>query len=243
MAKRGRPKKQTEENKFKKELTGIIIVLISIIGLGTALGFDFGPVGKIIVSFMGFLAGTLHFVLLITLLIVGIFMIIRRGLPKLLSSKMLGAYIIFISALVLVHINFIDSVGIESIFSDTIANFEESVQDINKLSGGGLLGASLSWALIQMLAVNGAKIVAYTLLGIGILIFTGMSLFDLLKNLKFYTKKAVTLNKKPKITKEDIEKVEEDYETDNKIVVSSVDELISQTHAEEKVEEKEEVKK
>ena len=82
-------KKRKDSNnnkvKFSSELTGLILVLISIIGIGS-----FGPVGHIIKSFAIFLMGNWYAIFIILLLILGLYMIIKRGTPKFFSGRLVG---------------------------------------------------------------------------------------------------------------------------------------------------------
>ena len=73
------------------ELYGIVLVLIAILGIG-----KYGPVGRFIAGLALFLVGNLYFFLLISILILGIYIIINRENAKLFSSKMIGIYLIII---------------------------------------------------------------------------------------------------------------------------------------------------
>lgn len=74
MAKKKKRKNSDEGKvKFSAELTGLILVLISIIGIG-----NFGPVGHVIKSFAIFLMGNWWAIFIILLLILGLFMIMKE---------------------------------------------------------------------------------------------------------------------------------------------------------------------
>ena len=100
MAKR---KKRTSSEKkattFKIDLTGLILILIAIIGLG-----KFGIVGDFIRSFAAFLVGNLYAVLLLALFIVGIYIIFKKTTPNFFSGKLVGLYIMTFALLVLAHL-------------------------------------------------------------------------------------------------------------------------------------------
>ena len=83
------------------ELYGIVLVLISILGIG-----KYGPVGRVISSFGLFLVGSLYFFLLLFILGIGIYIIVKRQIPNLFSSKLLGIYLIVIGVLVFLHQNY-----------------------------------------------------------------------------------------------------------------------------------------
>ena len=73
MAKRKKRKTTTSKVKFSSELTGLIFILIGIIGIG-----NFGPVGHIIKSFAIFLMGTWWAIAVSLLMILGLYMIVKK---------------------------------------------------------------------------------------------------------------------------------------------------------------------
>ena len=76
MAKRKKSKESKSSPTYSVELTGLILILIGIIGMG------FGIIGNFIKQFMMFLAGEFWFVILFGVLILGISMLFKRKLPK-----------------------------------------------------------------------------------------------------------------------------------------------------------------
>ena len=106
MAKR----KKRKEDKSKKfpymnELYGICLILLSILGIG--MNKPLGLVGKISRAFAVFLVGSWDLVLLATCFILGGYLLIKRSWPKLLSSRMIGIYILAIGILVFSHLNYV----------------------------------------------------------------------------------------------------------------------------------------
>ena len=93
-------KKRKEEKKpssgYKVELIGVILIAASIIGI-----CQFGIVGNFLSGFASFLVGTAYNILLAALLIVGIYMIVKRQEPDFFTSKLVGLYIIFFDMSVL----------------------------------------------------------------------------------------------------------------------------------------------
>ena len=116
MAKKKKSKKD-EETKLgvSVELTGLILILIGIIGFG------FGPVGSIIKKFAMFLVGGWAWIfLLIFILGLGVYMLIKRSLPKFWSQRLVGLYILIIVVLVASHFEFIkECQGAKDIFQTT----------------------------------------------------------------------------------------------------------------------------
>ena len=92
-------KKDTEKKfAYNNEVTGIILILISIIGI-----CRYGPVGRFISSFAVFLVGTIYPVLLIMLLLLGLYLIVKRETPDYFSSKLLGLYTFILALLIFLH--------------------------------------------------------------------------------------------------------------------------------------------
>ena len=126
MAKKKKSKEQTSKVSYGIELKGIVLILIGIISFG------FGPIGALGKKFSMFLAGSWYFVILISLIIIGL-------------------YLLFIVILVFSHYGFLENP--KHIINITYNNFMERIASIsgtNALAtngtttiviGGGLIGA------------------------------------------------------------------------------------------------------
>ena len=221
-------KKRKEENikksGYKVEVAGILLILLAIIGI-----CKFGPVGTFISGFAAFFVGTMYNILLGTLLIIGGYIIVKREKPTFFTSKLVGLYIIIIAALVLMHIGYVKKLDIQGveILKQTLDNLLGFIKDAKEISGGGMIGALFSTLFVKMFTFDGTNIVCIFLIICGSIMFTGLSIYDIVKASK---------NKIGKIVKvkpdKDVIKVENAYEEDNKVIVSSVEELIH--HNEEK---------
>lgn len=229
-------KKRKEEKKqssnYQVELTGILFLLISVIGFGA-----FGFLGRMFRAFAIFLFGAWFWIFFGALFAVGIYMIVKRDKPNFFTSKLFGLYVIVISILVLSHTKYLeqnDLTGFD-ILKETVTNFFESIDTIRNAQGGGIIGALVSLGLVKLVDLKGTRIVVITLLLCGIVMFTGVSFYDMYKWIQAKLKSAKSHQREHK-EREEISQVEEEYEKDNKIVVSSVDELI---HVSDSIEEKE----
>ena len=136
MAKK-KTKKSKSNNKFEytNEIVGVIIILIGVIGiLGT------GIIGNMVKNFSIFLVGTLYLLLLITLVIVGILLIFKENSINLLSSRMIGVYILLISFLVLLHIKYIELNGSKgtAIITETFDNLMVAFSNSSALSNSAI---------------------------------------------------------------------------------------------------------
>ena len=233
------PKKKTkkttkkESNNYSVELIGILLIIIAIIGIIPGTGI----VGNFISNFSAFLVGTWYNVLLILVMIIGAYMIVKRAKPDFFTSKLIGLYIFIIGILVLSHLPYIEEGKLEGlkVINETINKFMSSASSRANL-GGGLIGSCFSSLFVYLFAMNGTRIVTWALIVCGIIMFTGISIYDAFFKVKNKLKHEKKL--KPK-EQEKIEKIEEKYENDNKVVYRSIEELI---HKEEPKEEtKEEV--
>lgn len=238
MAKKKKTKKDdTEKVGFSAELTGLILILIGIIGFG------FGPVGSIIKKFAMFLVGGWAWIfLLIFLLGLGIYMLIKRCLPKFLSQRLVGLYIIVIVLLVASHFGFIEQCdGAGDIFQSTIDQYMERISTIGSNTalftsgdtsieiGGGILGAIFSIGLSSLFGLTGTKIVCVILTIFGIILFFNITLADIVSKIKAFFSSLKNTTPKEKPVKEEEYQYEEDQEFEekkkDKIVITSMEEL------------------
>ena len=219
--KKKRKETKKKDTGYKVELIGLLLILIAIIGFIP----DTGPVGEFISDFSVFLVGTWYNLLLAALMVVGVYMMIKREKPDFFTSKLIGLYIFIIGILVFSHVKYLENTKLEGleIITETVNNFMSSKSHVNV--GGGIIGAIFSLLFVTLFALNGTRIVTLALLICGSVMFTGVSMYDAIKaiinKLKQYKKKEKEIK-----DKKEIEKVEDNYDKDDKIVVSSVDELI-----------------
>ena len=223
--KKTRKSKKTETSNYKYELVGFLLILISIVGFINA-----GIVGRFIKSFAVFLVGTWYAVLFLGVILVGIFMMVKRKKPDFITAKLIGFYILIIGILLFSHINYLENTDLKGfdIIGETVNNFMVSSGNAEANLCGGILGAVFSSVCLYLFDVSGTKIVIGALIVCGIVMFTGVSIMDVIKNtLEKAKEKKATLHKKT--ADKEIKEVEEAYEEevkDNKIIVSSVEELI-----------------
>ena len=182
MAKKKTKKNNKNKFEYSNEIVGVIIILLGVIGLlGT------GIIGNMVKSFAIFLVGTIYLLLLVLLIVIGILLIFKKENINLLSSRLIGIYIIVISFLVLLHIKYIEINGTKGIkiITDTFNNLMISFSNTNALSnsGGGLIGAIFSYLFVSAFGI-GAKIVVYTLFVLGIILVLNVSILELFNKIK-----------------------------------------------------------
>lgn len=184
-------KKQKREKKkgfaYSNEVIGLLIILISIIGIG-----GYGPAGNFVRAFAIFLVGNVYLVLLIVALIAGGFLILKRESPKLFTSRMIGSYIIILSFLILLHIKYIEINGTEGIkiISETFENLMLAFKNTNNVSnsGGGIIGAVFAWLFVSLFG-DGTIIVVITLIVLGTILLFNVSLLNLFTKIKEFIDK------------------------------------------------------
>lgn len=232
MAKK-KARKDNEKGKFKytSELVGFIIVLIAIIGL-----CGFGMIGDIVRGFGLFLVGSWFQLLLAALFIIGIYMAIKREMPEFWNTKMIGLYLIFIALLLFSHLNYVKELGGNGvdIFKETIDNLMLSLKSVDAIDGGGIIGGIFSFIFYKLLGSDGAFVVSCALVLFGIILLFNVSLVDSIKWLFEKIKGMFKKKDKESVSVDESNSDNHDEEKDNKIVVSSVDELI---HVNDKQEE------
>ena len=165
-------KKRKEEKKtssgYKTELIGVILIAASIIGI-----CEFGIVGNFLSGFASFLVGTAYNILLASLLVVGIYMIVKRQEPDFFTSKLVGFYIIVFAFLIFFHTKYIKQLDVEGfeIIKETINNLMGAINGVEKIQGGGILGAILSVLFVKLFTINGTRVVCIVLIICGFVMF------------------------------------------------------------------------
>ena len=183
--------KDSEKKKFQysNEVAGILIVLMSIIGIG-----NYGPAGNFIRSFSVFLVGSINTFFLIYLLIIGAYLVLKRKSPNFFSMKSIGLYMMVICYLVYLHTTYITKNGTEGIkiitetFDNLLLTFKSP--ELISNSGGGMIGAVFSYAFYSLFK-DGTNIVIITLGVLGLILCFNFSIYDLLNKIKEKTKEKV----------------------------------------------------
>ena len=242
MPKRKRKKNaNTNNTKFSVEITGLILILIGVIGLGV-----FGPVGNIIKDFAIFLFGSYYNILIILVLLLGMYMLFKRKLPKFFTSRLVGFYLILLSGLTLAHMNYVEGgTKIGDVLNNSMEVFLSVInQGFVGLSqtGGGIIGLFISWGLISLLDKVGTYIIISVIIAFGLILLFNISFSDLLDKIGAFFEKRKEKSKEKKIKKINQKMDEEDNEDeeDDKVVIRSVEELKKYKTGNEEV--KEEVK-
>ena len=213
-------KKDSEKKEFQysKELQGLFLILIGIIGFG-----DFGIVGTIIKGFSVFLCGTWYPIFLILSLVLGVYFVAKRKSPNYFTARLIGLYTVIVALLLFSHINYVSNNELSGIdiFRVTIDNIMSSLNnfDLLKDTGGGMLGALFSSLFVTLFDINGTLVVVVVLAIFGVVMLFDITLADIIK--------AMIKPFKRKEKKEEKSLVSENEESDDgKVVITNLNEII-----------------
>ena len=188
MARRRKASTMLKSLKPSVQVTGIILILIGIIGFGV-----FGPVGRYIKCFGVFLFGNYFVLFDIIMFALGTFMLFTKKLPNFVSMKLIGIYLFVLSVLGILNMNRItQGVSLDTTFNVFRENYlvtvSSSLFSNISLTGSGIVGLFVSWCFTALLSKIGAMIVMVVLAIVGIvLLFNidyGKLFSDLFENFK-----------------------------------------------------------
>ncbi|MBR3897901.1 MAG: DUF87 domain-containing protein [Bacilli bacterium] len=226
MAKRKKRKQTKKDTSYGVELKGILLLLVAIIGC-----CPFGITADIFKGFAGFIAGAWYIVPLVGIGITGMYMIVKREMPDFITSRLIGLYLFMLGILILSHNQYITELGdkgVEAgqIFTETINNLMGFVKHTESIQGGGMIGAIFSVIGYKMLTIEGTNVVCVALMICGVVMFTGVSIYDMIQKAKEKLGQ-IKDNKKELKVREAAREAEEEYENEEnkKVVISSIDEL------------------
>jgi len=233
MAKR-KQKKEKEKFEYSNEIIGILLILLSIIGM---LGY--GRAGNFIRSFSVFLVGVAYFPLLVVFLVLGLYLIIKRKTPKLISRTSIGIYLIVVALLTLLHLEYVRGVESTEIIMETFRNVMLAFKSSSLISncGGGIFGALLVY-LFNWAFADGIIIVIITLIILGLILALNTSVLNMFKKLRVHKP-----DKHVKEVNEDSSVTSNEESDDKRIVISSIEELTNKRDEKEEVDDDVPIKK
>ena len=186
MAKRKKKRSKKSDNGIMIELYSIVLAIASILGIG-----KLGIVGRLIASFSLFLTGSVYIVFLFFLLIIGVYSFIKREWPDFISTKALGCYLFVIGLLCFMHWEFVsqNDGNTNLIFKETMSQLVKGFNSIVNSGaigqsvsvGGGLIGGLFALAFSELFSYTGMQIVTITFIIVGLCLFTGFSVMDLIR--------------------------------------------------------------
>ena len=188
MAKKKKRKETKKKFEYQVELYGIFYILLGILGI-----CGYGPCGEFICACFAFLFGCLYLVFLIGIILMGLYIIIKKEYPDFWNTKLVGFYILIIGILMLLHMSYVNDgfISFGNTMTKTFQNSMHVFDIINGASrnlafeniGGGIIGGFFVSIFASLFDVSGAKIIYIVLIIFGALILTGISIADVVKNI------------------------------------------------------------
>lgn len=230
MAKRKKKKsKKPSSIEIGIELYAILIIFITIIGLG-----KLGPVGKAITSFSLFLTGSAYMLFLILMLILGIYVFIKKEWPDFFTTKMLGLYLFIIGLLTFMHWDFIsqNDGNASLIFRETLDCLVKGFNSIMATGtvsdmvsvGGGIIGGVFALIFSKLFSLLGMKIATILFIVVGLYMFTGFSISEFLSEKVTLAKNHKKENKQEESESDD-QPIHKDIFANKKVKISNGNEI------------------
>lgn len=195
----------------KKKANGLSSIAYEAIGLvliGVAIiiFFEFGIVGRTIVTLAKFLFGNLDFLIPFFLVLIALMMMFKKKVISVKNRVVIGAFLIACSLTIFSHGTFIEELmKSKSLLSDSVIRetwrmliTEEGVKLRSDSLGGGMIGALLFSMFHVLFDSSGTKVVASILFIIGVLLIVGKAFIPILSNLFSNIKKKMKTKKKRK---------------------------------------------
>ncbi|MFF2176893.1 DNA translocase FtsK [Lysinibacillus sp. NPDC058147] len=161
------------------EILGLILIALAVIMI-----FEYGMTGRILQTIAMFLLGNLHFAVPFMLIFVALLLMIGQKKISIYDRLILGMLLIVMSLTIFSHgILFEQLSKSGGLLSDSVLreswriliNSEGIIHRSNAL-GGGMIGALLFSALHVLFEATGAKVVAWVIFFIGLILVTGKAL-------------------------------------------------------------------
>ena len=228
--KKKRKNEEKETKKYIGEIYAIILILIAILGYVNNAGI----VGKFIKSCAVFLVGSAWAVFLLLIFLLGIYIFFKQERPGFLTSRIIGLFLIFASILTLLHMNYVKVNALDSskIITETFENLMDSMNTIihstSKIDtanlGGGIIGGLCS-SVLYLAFKDATNIVTIVLGVIGLIVFTGLSVMEVLNKVGNKGKELLPHRKEEEKKVKPLIVDNNEVEEENKIVISNLDEL------------------
>lgn len=161
------------------EILGLLLIALAVIMI-----FEYGMIGRILQTIAMFLFGNLHFAVPFMLIFVALLMMIGRKKIGIKDRLILGMFLIVMSLTIFSHgILFEQLSKSGGLLSDSVLreswriliNTDGIIHRSNAL-GGGMIGALLFSGLHVLFEASGAKVVAWVIFFIGLILVTGKAL-------------------------------------------------------------------
>ena len=225
-------KQKIEENtgfKYKKECMGIIVLVLSILGLGNK-----GIVGGVIKKFAIFLFGNWWAAFLILSICLSLYLIGKREKPNHFTGRLIGVYSLIFAILLFSHINYITTNNIKTdIITETYNNIAVAYDTDSEIrnTGGGMLGALFTFAFVPLFDIEGTYIVIIIIASFGLIMLFDLTLSDCISTIfspfkRIFRKKEKDDDEEDNVSVKDITPSVKEPLKDNKVVITSVEDYL-----------------
>lgn len=224
-------KQKIEENtgfKYKKECMGIIVLVLSILGLGNK-----GIVGGVIKKFAIFLFGNWWAAFLILSICLSLYLIGKREKPNYFTGRLIGVYSLIFAILLFSHINYITTNNIKTdIITETYNNIAVAYDTDSEIrnTGGGMLGALFTFAFVPLFDIEGTYIVIIIIASFGLIMLFDLTLSDCISTIfspfKRIFRKKEKDGEEDDVSVKDITPSVKEPLKDNKVVITSVEDYL-----------------
>ena len=225
-------KQKIEENtgfKYKKECMGIIVLVLSILGLGNK-----GIVGGVIKKFAIFLFGNWWAAFLILSICLSLYLIGKREKPNYFTGRLIGVYSLIFAILLFSHINYITTKNIKTdIITETYNNIAVAYDTDSEIrnTGGGMLGALFTFAFVPLFDIEGTYIVIIIIASFGLIMLFDLTLSDCISTIfspfkRIFRKKEKDDDEEDNVSVKDITPSVKEPLKDNKVVITSVEDYL-----------------
>jgi len=198
VAKKKRKNKKKLKKQLQFELLGLLFIFLSIFSSGASMISD-GFIPTSLENVFKLFLGIWYFMLSLLLLVIGIYLVVKRKFPTFYTKGTVGFTIFFLGILLFTHIQTFDRLLIHpedtSIVKASWDHFLHYTRGdaVNSQLGGGMIGAILFAITYYLFSFAGAKIVAIFSLMIGILFITNLSLGNIYSFIKENVQKFFTM--------------------------------------------------
>lgn len=225
-------KQRIEENtgfKYKKECMGILVLVLSILGLGNK-----GIVGGVIKKFAIFLFGNWWAAFLILSICLSLYLIGKREKPNYFTGRLIGVYSLIFAILLFSHINYITTNNIKTdIITETYNNIAVAYDTDSEIrnTGGGMLGALFTFAFVPLFDIEGTYIVIIIIASFGLIMLFDLTLSDCISTIfspfkRIFRKKEKEDDEEDNVSVKDITPSVKEPLKDNKVVITSVEDYL-----------------
>ncbi|WP_099221019.1 DNA translocase FtsK [Listeria costaricensis] len=163
-----------KKNAYGFEITGIVLIAAALLGM-----FRLGFIGQLIYAISEFFLGTLGYLFLAGMIVLGIYLLIARKRPPFFQKRLVGCYLLTIGMATFVEMHFATTFGLtDNILMETWSRATTNLIYPTAVAsvGGGMIGAVICAASYFLVAKIGTQVIAILLMLLGVSFLSGIPL-------------------------------------------------------------------